>query len=317
MAKEILKQDYIERKGLICALCGQEIVGEYSLLDTDRINPKANGGTYDIHNYRVAHPVCRMKHHKIYKKRGKIFEELKALLDDREQIRKTYNKINNQMLAYKRKTDNLNIETLEFLKDESKKLQKILSKRDSELKRKTKEIAQVDQLAASALGVKGVGPVTIAYCLIHVDLEKARHASSLWKYVGLHAPSHQRYTKNQPSGGNKTLRTALYTMADSQVKTRGAYRHVYDREREKKKNSTEKVKSRNTKGHLIECEWKDAKPCHHHGHALRVVIKHFLADYWMAGRTIKGLPTTPLYPEAVLKSGHRTIMPEDRGWIYK
>jgi len=316
MSKEGLKESYIKTKGKICALCGLPIEGEYSLIDTDRVNPKANGGGYDAKNYRIAHPICHMKRHGTFRKREEEFENLKALVDDRKQVMKTYMKINNQLLAYQRKTDILNEQTVTFLEEERQRVKKVLDDRDKKLKRAVREYAELDSLAKSALQVKGVGEVTVAYCLVYIDLEKARHASSLWKYAGLHTSSHERFTKGKSSGGNKNLRTILYTMADSQVKSKGAYRGVYDRAKAKKERSVALVKSRNTKGQLIECSWKDVKPSHRHGHGLRIVMKNFLADWWWVGRTLKGLPTDSLYAESVLKSGHKTIEPKKRGWIY-
>jgi hypothetical protein len=184
-------------------------------------------------------------------------------------------------------------------------------------------------LAKACLTVKGIGPVTVAYCLVYIELdgifpeghvrvgqEKARHASCLWKYAGLHCASHERYEKGKTSGGNKTLRTVLYTMADSQMKTKGSYREVYDNMKSRLEKSERKTMSRNTQGKLVEVAWKDTKPSHRHGAALRAVMKHFLADYWFVGRTLLGLETSPLYPEAVLGGNHRTIMPEERGWVY-
>jgi hypothetical protein len=108
----------------------------------------------------------------------------------------------------------------------------------------------------------------------------------------------------------------LYTMADSQVKCRGPYREIYDRVKDRLSISEKVVRSRNTQGKEVEVAWKDAKPSHRHGAALRAVMKHFLADYWMVGRTLAGLDTSPLYPEAMLGGNHRTIMPYERGWDY-
>jgi len=165
------------------------------------------------------------------------------------------------------------------------------------------------------MGVKGVGFITVAHCLAYIDLEKARHASALWSYTGLHKSSHERYEKGVAGGGNKTLRTALYTLAVAQVRG-GVYREVYDNVKTRLSMSERTVKSRNTQGKLIECAWKDTKPSHRHGAALRAIMKHFLADWWYVGRTLKGLPTDALYPEAILGGNHRTIMPEERGWVY-
>ena len=174
-------------------------------------------------------------------------------------------------------------------------------------------IAPEDPLVAAALDIDGVGPMTVAYLAAYVDLEKAQYPSSVWAYVGYDKASHERYTKGTASGGNKTLRTALFRTADSMVKTRGAYREVYDKRKDRQSFSENIVKSRNTQGKLVEVAWKDTKPCHRHGDAMRVMMKHFLRDYWLVGRKIQGLPTQHMYVEEYL--GHTTIIPpEARGW---
>jgi hypothetical protein len=131
--------------------------------------------------------------------------------------------------------------------------------------------------------------------------------------VGLHVASRARYTKGEKGGGNKTLRTVLYTMAISQMQSGGPYRAVYDRAKMQKEASKAIVPSRNTQGKEVEVAWKDAKPCHRHGHALRMIMKHFLSDWWFAHRSLKGLSTRPLYVEEKL---HHTgiIRAMERGW---
>jgi hypothetical protein len=77
------------------------------------------------------------------------------------------------------------------------------------------------------------------------------------------------------------------------------------------------VDSYNTKGVLIkDVMWKDAKPSHRHGAALRAVAKHFLADYWFVGRTLLGLPTNDLYVKEHLGHQSAIIDPKTRGWKY-
>jgi hypothetical protein len=96
----------------------------------------------------------------------------------------------------------------------------------------------------------------------------------------------------------------------------GAYREVYDRTKLRLSVSEKVVKTRNTQGHLVESAWKDTKPSHRHGAALRAVMKHILADYWLVGRTLLNLSTVPLYAEAML--GHTHIIdPEARGWKFR
>lgn len=290
--------------------------GDYSLIDTHRLKPKHKGGNYIEGNVVLSNPVDHMKEHGSYRERDIQLEKIKGIVDDRSQVMKLNMKIQNQLLAYKRRTDHLNEITKMWLEEQLINYKKILTERDKLLVKEIKEYAKLDPLTKSALGVKGVGPVTIAVCLSYIDLEKARHASSLWAYAGLDKASHERYTKNVSGGGNKTLRTALYIMADSQVKTRGAYRVVYDNTKLRLENSDKTTKTRNTQGKLVELPWKETKPSHRHGAALRKVMKNFLADYWFVGRTLLGLPTDPLYAESVLGGNHRTIMPEERGWVY-
>lgn len=314
MSKETLKREIIDSKGNHCVLSNQELPDSYGLFDTHRDIPKAEGGVYALKNTGVVIPIEHMKHHATHRVRKQLIEKLKAMIDDRNQTMKLKNKINNQILAYKRQTDHLEQSTLDFLNTTLDSVNKELGKHD---RRVEKHLKTIDHpLVNSALSVYGIGPVTVAYCLAYIDLEKARHASSLWAYTGLDKPSHSRYEKGVAGGGNKTLRTVLYTMADSQMRSHGPYRKVYDNVKYRLSMSDKLVKSRNTQGQLVEIAWKDTKPCHRHGAALRAIMKHFLADYWWVGRTLAGLETSPIYAEAQLGMSHKTIMPYERGWKY-
>lgn len=287
--------------------------GKERLSDTDRLTPKAEGGQYVDGNVVLSEPVSHMERHGNLRLRPEHLEELKAIIDDREQVMKLFYKFNNQMLAYERRTDRLNEATLAFLKQEIEGVQKELKGRDRLLTQWVNKHKREDALMISALGVLGVGTVTIAYLTAYIDLEKAQHASSLWAYVGYDKSSHERYTKGVKGGGNKTLRTVLYNTECSMMKGSGPYREVYDRRKNRLALSEKITKSRNTQGKLIECAWKDTKPGHRHGAALREVGKCFLADYWFVGRSILGLPTDALYVQDVLGHGG-TIDPKARGW---
>lgn len=303
MAKEKIKKEL-----------GRE--ADFSLIDTHRLNPKANGGTYVDGNVALVEPVEHMKEHGNYRERDASLDAIKAMMDDRRQVMKLAMKVQNQLLAYERCTDNINEMTEMWLKDQAANLKLELKNREKIIEKAVKEYAKIDKLTGTVLAVKGTGPITVANLITYIDLSKARHASSLWAYVGFDKPSHERYTKGSASGGNKTLRTALYVWAGVQIKQGGVYRDVYDQVKSRLEKSEKITKSRNTQGKLIECAWKDTKPSHRHGSAMRIMIKHFLADYWYAGREILGLPTDALYPDAVLGGNHRTIMPRERGWNY-
>ena len=309
--KKVLKERIKTKQNGKCALSAEKLGAETKLFDTDRINPKATGGTYTDENTRVLEPREHMKRHFILKERTPEMTELKVLIDGREQIRKLSNSLNNRLLAAKRRTDEMDTITEAWIDQQNEETNRQLSKQD---RRIAKFIQGLNiPIVKSMIGVRGLGPVTIAYLLIYIDIKKAEHASALWSYVGLDKPSHERYTKGEAGGGNKTLRTALYVWAGVQMRLKTVYKDVLENEKKRLENSVKITKSRNTQGRLIDCPWNETKPCHRHGAAIRKMIKHFLADLWFVWRETEGLPTTPLYAEAML--GHTSIIkPEERGW---
>lgn len=289
---------------------------DFHLVDTHRTLPKNQGGEYIAGNVAIMEPVEHMKEHGIYREREEQYQAIKEMMDDRRQVMKLFMKINNQLMAYERNSDTLNQMTVEWLKRQQEDVKDELKNREKLIEKKIKSFAKVDNVTRAALSLKGCGYITVANLITYIDLEKARHASSLWSYVGLDKPSHERYTKGEAGGGNKTLRSALYVWAGVQIKMGGAYREVYDNTKHRLENSSKIVKTRNTQGKLVELPWSETKPSHRHGAAIRKMIKSFLADYWIVGRTIKGLPTDALYAESILGGNHRTVMPIERGWTY-
>lgn len=316
MSKEKLKRRAKSLQKDKCAVSGKILPEPVSLYDAERKTPKAKGGKLAIGNVKAVLPQDRMKVQGTYVMRDDDMNRLKQTIDNRSQLIRLRNKINNQLLAFQRGTDTLAEDTIKFLQSEMKNIEKEENRWTSELKSVIKDMSEHDQIVKSALGVKSIGPVTVAYCLVYIDLAKAIHVSNIWSYAGLHVPSYERYKKGKAGGGNKTLRTILYTMADSQVKGHGPYRVIYDQVKERLSLSEKITHTRNIKGQLIEAPWKDASKGHRHGAALRAIMKHFLADYWFVGRTLMGLPTLPLYAESILGNGHKTILPEERGWVF-
>lgn len=304
----------VEQEG-IDILTGETLDQDPSLNDTDRIQPKADGGTYVArNNVRVLTPVSHMARHGNLRERTSTLDELKSIFDDRVQMMKLLLKENNQLLAYKRRTDHPHPETAAFLEAHLEPIHKRLAEIDRALVVALK--AYPDKFTQTALKVKGLGPISVVALTVYIDLNKAATPSSLWKYVGLHAASHERYVKGEAGGGNKTLRTVLYNTACVMMKLgEGGYRDVYDRTKLRLSQSEKVAKTRNTEGKLIELPWRETKPSHRHGAALRAIVKHLLADYWLVGRTMAGLSTTPLYVEAMLGHTH-IISPRERGWVY-
>jgi hypothetical protein len=312
MAKEALKGALLKSQEGVCALSGSGLKPVLALTDTDRIVPKADGGIYADMNTRLVDPVAHMRRHGTYRERPESLAELKAVFDDRVQVMRLALKINNQILAYERRTDDRHPETEAFLQEQLVPVRRRLGAIDGTLARLI--VAHDDPVSQATLAVPGVGPITTVALTVYVDLGKAAHASSLWSYVGIDKPSHERYEKGVVGGGNKTLRTVLWNTVSSMMRQRdNPYRAVYDAVKTRLASSKKVVKSRNTEGKLVEVEWQNAKPSHRHGAALRSMMKHFLADYWRVGRSLRGLPVSPLYAESML--GHEHIVPTlDRGW---
>lgn len=315
MPKEELKEQVRKIKGTNCSISNVKLPAEHSLYDTHRSIPKKDGGTYTLQNTNLAMPVAHMAlHGNLREREEEELDYMKTLMDDRNQIMKLRIKIENQLRANKRGTDKLQPHTKEFLESQLKDVTARFNEISKSLDKFVRQMK--NPIVRAGLAVPSVGPITMAGCLTYINLEKARHASSLWAYVGLDKPKHERYQKGVKGGGNRTLRCILFNMAESQWKQGGPYKIVGERLKERLAISEKEVKTKNTEGNWEVKAWKDVKPSHRHGAAIRVIMKHFLADYWMVGRTILGLPTSPLYPEAVLGGTHKTIMPEERGWVY-
>lgn len=346
MSKVELKKRHRKNQNGECALSGVALADETRLFDTDRKTEKYRGGTYDDEtNVRAVEPVAHMKRHGNYRERSEDIAAIKKECDARRKVMQTLNSDNNRLLAYERNVDELEESTVEWLNERIDVSKKKMADMDKRIARVIKKSSHpVIPIARKVKGLES-GFVTIAHMLAYIDIRKTDSVSSMWQYVGLDRSSRERYTPNPQQqarreargpefygsddrvptgwGGNKTLRTVLYTFAVAQVKMQpdpskarySPYREVYDRAKFRKSISNATVESRNTQGKLITCKWKDAKPCHRHGHALRMVIKHFLSDWWFAHRTVEGLDTRPIYVEEKLR--HTGIIDaRERGWQF-
>ena len=344
MAKEALKTALlIEQEGLD-AITGDVLPEDLSLIDTHRLVPKLDGGTYDdLDNVLVIDPVVHMKEHGTYRVRDEALDDLKTRFDFRGQTMKLKNKINNQLLAYNRRTDSADPEVREFLDETLLPVKNKLKDIDKGIAKAVAVMEQDHPLIAAAMGVPGLGPISVGMLAVYIDLEKADSASSLWSYVGLHKAAHERYQKDPEQqarreargpawynsdkdvptgwGGNKTVRTQLYVTAGVMLKLASKYvmpyASVYRRTRARLEVSEKITKTyAKSDGTLIEIPWSDPKnKGHRHGAAIRALIKHLLADYWFVGRELAGLPTRPLYVQEKLR--HTGIVsPGERGWVW-
>lgn len=123
--------------------------------------------------------------------------------------------------------------------------------------------------------VKGISTINTANLLQYFGYcEKAKHASSLWKFAGLTPDSKKE--KGKSLDFSPKLRTLMYRIGDCFIKQRTPkYRQVYDRAK------AEYVK-RHLRGGCEKCnELKRADmPGHPDAMARRKMVKAFLLDYW-------------------------------------
>ncbi len=126
--KVSLKKTALRKQRGKCNVTDEVLIKEMPLIDTHRLVAKRKGGTYTDLNTTVIAPVTHMVEHGTLRVRQANHAKLKELVDAREHIMRLGNKINNQLLAYKRQTDQLNEGTLSFLDEQLKMVAKPLKK---------------------------------------------------------------------------------------------------------------------------------------------------------------------------------------------
>lgn len=315
---ELKRKKRMDQKGT-CAISEETLQKRPALYDLDTTTDEGNIKNFinmDYDELQVVDPVVHLAKHDNLVERSNIMTTLKSMIDDRNHLMRGWIKLNNQRLAYERRVDQLNPETLEWITEKVREFALLLQARTQAVNKMMRVIYKQNPTAKAAKTVKGVGDITVAYCVVYLNPFEARHASSYWKYVGFHTASMDRYQKGQKGGGNKNLRTALFNMATVQLKTNGPYRAIYDNVKLRLSMSENNVRTYNGNRQVVTKAWKDVSAGHRHGAAMRAMMKHFLADYWFVDRTLNGLDTSPCYAEAMLGGTHRTIMPEERGWVY-
>lgn len=162
-------------------------------------------------------------------------------------------------------------------------------------------------------GVKGVGPAMAGVIISEFDISRARYPSSLWKYAGLDVAPDGRgrgkykehlvdYAYQDKEGQEQTrkgitfnpfLKTKLVgVLGPSFLKSgpdKSPYAVIYyDYKRRLENHPDHKEK---TKGHR-------------HNMAIRVMVKGFLRDLYVAWRTLEGLEVAVEYAEAKLGMVH-------------
>lgn len=186
---------------------------------------------------------------------------------------------------------------------------------ENQLEKTIKYYVEQEQLWKRYLcQIKGIGPIIAACLMVYIDIEKARHISSLWKYCGLDVVQNpttgewegrskkkdhlvkrkyinkdgEEEEKNSITYNDFLKSKVVFVLGRSLILHPGPYRTIYDNIRHRYENDPKHADK--SKKHIFYM-------------ARRYTVKIFLKDLWLAWRQLEGLPTEGDYWED--KIAHR------------
>ncbi len=221
---------------------------------------------------------------------------LRALVDLRDrQIQKTRIQFSNRLSALENDADNPSGSKQQVIVERWLDVFTVLEKSlDKDIAIEVSSYPIFDEMS----NIKGIGPILSAKIISMVDIKRANTVSALWRYAG-HAVingKHERPVKGEKLHYNKRLKTSLYLVAVSFLRSDSPYRSIYD----KNKKRYQETKPDWTKDHV-------------HNAANSKMIKLFLSHLWERWRILEGLPTRRAY--VLEQLGHTTVYtPQDFGW---
>ena len=221
--------------------------------------------------------------------------DLRALVDFRAQIQKQRIAISNRLDALAREADEAQPTTSALWERWFDELKDMESGIDDDIKANTDDYP----IIALMTEVKGVGKVLAAQAVAHIDITRASHVSSLWRYAGFGVNAdgeRDRLQKGVKAPYNKGLKTICWKIATSFMRSNSPYREIYDKAKER----YERERPDWTKGHI-------------HNAAVRKMIKIWLQHLWIVWRQLEGLPVTLPYVFDDARHTHY-ITPEQMGW---
>ena len=199
----------------------------------------------------------------------------------------------------------LNKDEQEYV-DQLMKLLNNAIKKESEYKRLMQCYIEQEPIYKEFLkDIKGISTLNTANLLQYFGYcENAKHASSLWKFCGLHvingkAPKLSMYGKGKDVETgldyNPKLRTLMYRIGDCFIKQRTIkYRDIYDTEKERQLKmggwDIEKKKMHNK-----DVEGMPQSLGHADNRARRKMVKHFLVDYYENCLKLRGIEPDKCY----------------------
>jgi hypothetical protein len=276
-------------------------------------------GAYDIQKLRImmGNRIVANFKAKLGQKPGMSEEELeeaeKTILAS---LRASYRKITDGVTTLPRQASFKGDEVISsytelVLVDQYLSLEQQEDKQFSRLKNVLKDFPIYNEFLE---GIYGVGPAMAGVIVSEINIHAAQYPSSLWKYAGLdvagdgkgrsrkkeHLEESEYINKDGETATkmgitfNPFLKTKLVGVLGSsfikQSPTKCQYRKIYDDYKHRLENMP--AHADKTKGHR-------------HNMAVRYAVKRFLADLYVAWRTLEGLPVATEYSEGKLGIIHR------------
>lgn len=221
---------------------------------------------------------------------------LRTLVDLRDRtLQKSRVAFGNRVSAVERGADETDGEAQEIIERWKERFNQL--ERDAD--RDIAALAEGEPIIERLVALRGVGYLLAAKVVALIDIERADTVSALWRYAGYGVNGdgqRERPVKGEKLHYNARLKTTLYLVATSFLRSGSPYRSVYDNSKE-----------------YYTLNRPDWTPGHCHQAAMRKMIKVFLSHLWLEWRTLEGLPTRDLY---VMEYGGHTsyIAPQEFGW---
>ena len=220
--------------------------------------------------------------------------ELKYLINHYYQVQKHRVEMGNQIYQLKKAKENTNPIT-----DFHKRLLDI----EKDIVKFCRGEVKKHEMASWLKNVKGIGPILSSALLTTIDISRADHVSSIWKYAGL-APG-QRKKRGEKLDFNPFLKTICWKVGESFVKSKGQYREIYDSSKKFYQTKfPDKVLMVDGKGKPVLTKLGKKQYLYSKGHihamAKRRTVKIFLSHFWAEWRKVEGLPVSEPFSHRII-----------------
>lgn len=213
------------------------------------------------------------------------YEPLRWLTDVYNQVQKLRISLGNRRLAYEQGRDS------HVPPPRMTRWEESLVEMETSIKREMDYVIKDHPAWPWLAGVRGIGP-TLATKMLGLigDVGKFPTVSKLWRFAGYAVieGSREYHKKGEKAHYSTRLKTVLYLVGDSFIKSNSPYRAIYDGAKEHY--------------HSTHPEWTKG---HVHLASKRKMVKLFLSHLWEVWRIAEGHSVRPPYVQEYL--GHTTI----------